>query len=420
MRTHKRILGSALAAVIALSGAGCDEFLTVTDPDVIEATTVDPVADADAFSRSAYQNLAVAYGAMIVYSAWFTNEARVGDTFPTRNEYGRRIVSTVNGTHSGDVWSPLARTINTAEDVLELLAGVPDAARNVSIARAALTSGYAVLLTAETFCDGSIPTGEKDGVIRYGKPMDRDQMLDIAIARLEQAKSVGAAAGDPSIARAARVGIARAYLFKGDKASAYAEASTVPADFSHELTYVDDRSARGRLGNNVWAFSFTRESLVVGPEWRAMADTEKDPRISYVDGKRLAQDGQLQFYIQQKFPAWNAPIRLASGLEARYIKAEAGTMQEQLDLIGERRAANGLPAFSSSDPSAVLTELMDQKGRDFWLEGKRMGDWRRNPNNVKYILQPGNNYYKPQVGTVSDQVCWPLPLNETDNNPNFD
>jgi hypothetical protein len=35
------------------------------------------------------------------------------------------------------------------------------------------------------------------------------------------------------------------------------------------------------------------------------------------------------------------------------------------------------------------------------------------------VLPPGDTYYKTAVGLVSDQTCWPLPLSEKQNNPNF-
>jgi hypothetical protein len=69
--------------------------------------------------------------------------------------------------------------------------------------------------------------------------------------------------------------------------------------------------------------------------------------------------------------------------------------------------------------TALMAELMAQRSRDFWLEGHRMGDWRRNPNSVPNILQPGDNYYKPEVGTVSNQTCMPLPFAERNANPNI-
>lgn len=416
MRILQRFFGSVLAASLALQLAACEGPMEVRNPNIVVADEVDPEQDAATFARSAFQNLATAYGGIVVYTAWFTNEARVGDTFPTRNEYGRRLIDNRNGTHNSEVWAPLALAMESSEGVLDILEGKSD----VNVARAALTAGYSALLMAEAFCEGAIRV---DRSAEYAQPQSKDQMLDHAINRFELAISAGDAAGGAegtSLANAARVGLARAYLFKGDKANAVSAAKQVPDDFNFNLNYVDDASARGRLSNNVHIFSNARESLVVGPEWRQIAD-DGDERIKYIDGERMAQDGVHNFYIQQKYPNYAAPIRLASGLEARYIAAEAsGDVTEQLALINERRAEFGqAPYAGPNDANSVLTELLFQKGLDFWLEAKRMGDWRRNPDNVKFIIKPSDEYYKPDVGPMGSDTCFPLPAAETDHNPNF-
>lgn len=416
MRILQRFFGSVLAASLALQLAACEGAMEVRNPNIVVADEVDPEQDAATFARSAFQNLATAYGGIVVYTAWFTNEARVGDTFPTRNEYGRRLIDNRNGTHNSEVWAPLALAMESSEGVLDILEGKSDA----NVARAALTAGYSALLMAEAFCEGAIRV---DRSAEYAQPQSTDQMLDHAINRFELAISAGDAAGGAegtSLANAARVGLARAYLFKGDNANAVSAANQVPDDFNFNLNYVDDASARGRLSNNVHIFSNARESLVVGPEWRQIAD-DGDERIKYIDGERMAQDGVHNFYIQQKYPNYAAPIRLASGLEARYIAAEAsGDITEQLALINERRAEFGqAPYAGPNDANSVLTELLFQKGLDFWLEAKRMGDWRRNPNNVKFIIKPSDEYYKPDVGPMGSATCFPLPAAETDHNPNF-
>ena len=76
----KRFTGVALAATV-LVGTGCDSFLDVTNPGTLEAEAIDPERDGELISRSAMQNLIDAFGSLVINSGWFTNEARVGDTF---------------------------------------------------------------------------------------------------------------------------------------------------------------------------------------------------------------------------------------------------------------------------------------------------------------------------------------------------
>jgi hypothetical protein len=217
---------------------------------------------------------------------------------------------------------------------------------------------------------------------------------------------------------AARVGKGRALLQLGRGGEAATAVAGVADGFVFNVAYVDDAGNRNRLGNGVYSYSNggTRESLVVSPDYRNM----NDPRVTWADAGRNAQDGVLRFNSQTKFNSWASPIRLASGLEARYIEVEAsgdaGTMEA---FVNTRRAVGGQGAIASTDLTVLMAELMAQRSRDFWLEGHRLGDWRRNPNSVPNILPPGDNYYKPEVGTVSNQTCFPLPFAERNANPNI-
>jgi len=124
--------------------------------------------------------------------------------------------------------------------------------------------------------------------------------------------------------------------------------------------------------------------------------------------------------IQQKYPTYASPVRVASKLEADYIAAEAGTTADQITLINARRAAGGQAAYAgATDAASVLTELMTQKSLDFYLEGQRFGDWRRNPTSVLNVPVAGATYFKPGFPAIGTQTCYPLPLSETDNNPNI-
>ncbi len=414
----RRVRGrvGALAAIAVLTPAltACDSFFEVINPNVINAEDVDPVADGTVFSRSAFQTFAAGFSSgYIVYTAWFTNEAWVGDTFPTRNEYGRRFIDDRNTSTNGDLWFPLQRSIAQSEQVMELLGDGPGTELNV--ARAALTSAYALVLQAEAFCEGTMV---QPGGVAGGK-MTPAQLLEAALVRFDKAIAKGGATTGTeaaSIVTAARVGKGRALLDLGRKAEAAAAVNGVATSFVFTIPYVDDASNRGRLGNGVFSYSAggTRESLVVPPHYRDM----NDPRIQFADAGRFAQDGELRLWTQRKYPAWNSGIRLASGLEARYIEAEAN-ISGALAFINERRAAGGQAAISTTNATELLAALMDQKSRDFWLEGHRMGDWRRNPNAVPNILQPGNNYYKPALGDVQNQTCMPLPYAEYNANPNM-
>lgn len=410
--TQRTVRAGAVATLLGLSLSGCADFLTVKNPNLINASAIDPIADAPTLAASAQQNFAQAYGSFAMYQSWFTGEALVAETFPTRNEFGRREVLEANGSHNGDLWGPLSVSLSSNAQVLDL--ELPEAGSNINLARAAAFKGYSFVLMAESFCFG---------VAQESRALTTAEMLDSAIASFNTAISVGtanASATGVSLANLARVGLARAQLQAGNGAAAAAAAQSVPDGFEFNLNYVDDLANRTRLGNRLWQFTLDRGSISVAPAFQV-----DDPRVPFLPPSEHSlspQDaGTGDFYIQQKYPGFDSPMRLGSKLEADYIAAEVNGTAAQLTLIAARRAANDQPVYSGpTDAAAVLTELMEQKGRDFYLEAKRMGDFRRVPAAVLNVPVPGTEYFKPGFAPVGNQVCWPLPLQEIDNNPNID
>jgi len=401
----------AVAALMGLSLGGCADFLTVKNPNVIDASAIDPVNDAPTLAASAQQNFAVALGWYAMYQSWFVGETLVAETFPTRNEFGRRDVTNQNGSHNTDLWSPLSVALASSATVLDLV--LPNPTTNINYARAAVFNGYSFVFMAESFCEG---------VSRGGPALNTASMLDSAVASFQRAVSVGVANGTAdgvALANAARVGLARAQLQAGRGAQAIAAAQAVPAGFVFNMRYLDDPAFRNRLGNRLWQFTFDRGSILVAPAFRV-----DDPRVPF---KTPAQHRLVPFdaasgafFIQDKFPAFDSPIRLASKTEANYIEAEATGTAAQLALITARRAANNQPVYTgATTAAAVLTELMEQKGREFYLEAKRMGDFRRIPAAVLNVPIPGGVFFKPAFEPIGNQVCWPLPIQETDNNQNL-
>ena len=412
MTTIRRATGALTTAALLLGGSACNDFLQVDNPNVIDINAIDPVADASTLAGSAQQNFAAAYGWLIMYSSWFSGETLVAETFPTRNEFGQRQVPNTNGSLNTDVWQPLSLAAASTKILLDL--ELPNPTTNVNYARASLWRGYSFVFMAEHFCQGTVDSGA---------PLTTAAMLDSAVANFTNAITVGranASADAVALANTALVGRARAHLQAGRKALAAADADAVPAGFVFNLPFIDDLGNRTRLSNRLWQFSFDRGSISVAPAFRVT-----DPRVTYLapgSHSLTPQDpASGALYVQQKYPGFGAPIRVASKLEADYIKAEAtGTPAEQIAFINARRTAGNQPAYAgATDANSVLTELMTQRGYDFYLEGKRLGDFRRNPANVLGVPQPGAVYFKPGFAPIGTQTCYVLPLQETDNNPNF-
>lgn len=406
-----RMAPLALALVVG-SAAGCDDFVTVGNPNVVSQDGIDPARDGDMLSRSAFQDFATAVGDLALYGAWLTTELWVGDSSEDRNQFGRRELTASNSRLNSDVWQRFARGLATSEDTGDLLAA-SSSASPLSLARVRLAAGYSYLNMAETFCTG---------VVRGGPALSETQMLTLAVQRLEAARTSALAGGGAEggqIASAAAVGLARAHLTAGRRAEAATAAALVPAGFEMLLYNIDDPANRARLGNKMYEATVDRAAAVVPPVYRAMADAG-DARIRYRDRGVNAYDGFLRFYSQEKYATWAAPYRLASKLEARYIEVEArADAGEMLAFVNERRAVGGLAPLAGGSAAELLGPLMEQKSRDFWIEGKRIGDWHRNGDAVPNVIQAGTPFYKPASGPVSDDRCMPLPLAETNNNPNL-
>jgi hypothetical protein len=426
MRAFNRIAGTAIVAGALILG-GCTSWLSVDNPSVIDESVLDPVAEANLLAKSAQQNFASAYGHLIVYSSWFTGETDVSETFPTRNEFGRRDISIQNGSLDVDVWFPLSLSVVSSNKVLR--AALPDTAKNVYYARVNMVLGFSFLFMAEQFCQGTVVAGPA---------LTTQNMLDSAIAHFTTAIPQAWGGGAPEIANASWVGIARAQLQAGNVVAAAAAADSVPAAFVFNLNFVDDLAQRFRLANRMWFYVRDRGSIAVPPLWRIGAQRGPDtvqnaePRLPWKlpattgstayspQDAAYSTDRAVPYAIQQKYPDYNVPVRLASKLEADYIKAESQGTAAQLALIGARRLANGQPAYGgATDSNSVLTEFFTQRGFEFYLEGKRLGDFRRHPANIIGVPVPGATYWKPGFAPVGANVCYPLPISETDNNRNF-
>lgn len=406
-----RILTRATAMAALMGVAGCDAFVEITNPNVVEAGAINPDEDGPLLAWSAYQDFVAGYGDVVMVGAWFTTEAWTGDSSDDRTDFGRREIDPGNSRLTNEVWAGFTRGLATSENAIEVMQEASDAQSNIHLARVSLSAGYSYLLMAELFCRGTA---------RGGPPLDQDAMLDLAEERFQAARSVGSAAGGSgeAIATAASVGLGRAYLLGGQMGAAVNAVSSVPADFEYLLHTADDPANRERLGNQFWEATADRAALVVAPRHRERADAG-DPRVGYIDTGVAAYDGLLRMYAQTKYDSWAAPYRLASGLEARYIAIEASADENAMrQWVNERRAVGGEDPVSLSG-DALMTEFLRQKTLDLWLEGQRMGDYRRHGNALPGLLPTGADFYKPAPGPVGDDTCFPLPIAETSTNDNF-
>jgi hypothetical protein len=427
MKTYiRRTLTAGLVGMGLVAMPGCEKFVEVENPSSLETDAIDPDRDASLLSQSVYTRFVTSLEYGYILGAWFTNHARVGDTFPTRNVVGQRNIPDTNAETNG-VWNGLHTNLQFARTTI---AATQAAGNTLDLARAQWVVGMSIMQMAEWFCEGTIA----ESSTKFRPKMTTAALLDSAINELTKVKTIVAGITSPTaeatnLATSADVVIARALLQLGRNAQASALAATIPAAFNYNIVHIDNSTQRA-LGNQIWSFSEARISLVVGPEFRTIATGTTqtgsmitgsgvaDPRVTFTDAGRLAQDGELQFFRQSKFPNYGTAMRFASGLEARYIREEADqNTVTMLAFINTRRAAGNQPAYTGATTiTALMSELMLQKSIDFWLEGHEMRDYRRNPTAYPFVLATGNNYYKPSLGPVGGDACWPVNLTEKERN----
>ncbi|MGI8545894.1 MAG: hypothetical protein ACR2M1_00945 [Gemmatimonadaceae bacterium] len=405
-----------LVGATALILAGC-KVGDVTNPGLLDASKFNPSNDGAALSLSAQTQFYKAFQTIAYNGSFFGEEQLSGAARTEIADIGRRNFTASDPDINTTMYAPLSQAIVGNINALNSLKGGPNAASDVNIARASKNLGFSLVLMAETFCNGTI---------QGGPALTSAQILDSAIVRFNQAIAIASAASGTEaikILHSSRIGLARAYLQKGDNANAAATAaqvlSTAPATFKDTVPTVDDPSNRP-LGNLLYSNASVSRLATVPASYQAL----NDPRVPFLDTKKLSQDNILPAIIQQKYTSYGSSLRVSSYLEAQYIQAEAnlkanapGAQAAALALINTRRTAGRQNPFVSADGAAILSELLNQRARDFWLEAKKVGDWRRN-GAAEPFISPAGAPYKGTL-TFGSVTCVPIPQEEIDANPNL-
>ncbi|HET9985329.1 MAG TPA: RagB/SusD family nutrient uptake outer membrane protein [Longimicrobiales bacterium] len=401
---------AALGAA-TLSLAACGDLLTVTSPDQVVASTLnDPllapqlVNGAIADFECAYTNYAAATGAL-------TDEFDVSTAFINWTVWDARILQPNDVSLQGNdctvgawsVYGPLQTARFQAEGTAKRLEGWTDQQvpnRTSLLATAYAYAGYAYTLLGEGFCEMAIDVGPL---------LQPDSVLALAEARFTSAITNAQASNNTAILNMALVGRARVRLDRGKGSLAATDAALVPAGFRRDATY---SSVNERRKNTVWTRNQRDLYTSVAATFRNLAfDGVADPRVPVTNANRRGNDGLTPLWYQMKYKADNAPIPLATYEEAQLIIAEVQGGQAAVDAINRIHAANGLPAFASTDPAAIAAQVREERRRQFFADGHRLNDMLR----FKLPFPTGQTLAGIPYGTVT---CIPLSDAERNNNPN--
>ncbi|MFW6089352.1 MAG: hypothetical protein ACODAB_06335 [Gemmatimonadota bacterium] len=312
--------------------------------------------------------------------------------------------------------------------------------------------GYSYIALADVMCEAPVNEGPELGSVLHGPVA----LYEMAVDRFEDAIDIAQAAGREDIENLARVGAARALLNIGGRESeVMAHAEQVPEDFEWWVEYqinagtntlysrthggnhslgVHPRFLNGEFGENELVDTQTDPRIQHTPDWSTghnqltkLYKPYQGIRFSEYSGATVADGDEDQLMLPER----DTDIQLASGLEALHhyyeaagpdagAEAPAGTT---LEFVNARRAYGNQPALADPTDEELMHELRNQRARDTYLGGFRLGDLRRYERqgvNDPMHSFPSGQHPTEQWGQYGDATCFPLPLEEYEGNPNLD
>jgi hypothetical protein len=359
----------------------------------------------------------------------------------TTDHYDRRS-HPLTGSYAGDcggaqnpgVYTSLSVARASADTVLARLQEWTDAEmptgvnRTQLIGQAAAYAGYSLILLGEGMCSAAINVGPE---------LTPEQLFGEAQTRFNTAITAATTANDTITLRLARLGLARSLMNlafvdtptnPNDPdltlvAQAGALAAQIPAGFA--VNAVALATGTNRQQNIVFAHSggtgSTNFSSVDATFDSLRFGGVLDPRVPVLNTGVVGADNQTIVRQQRKYASLGSPIPFARSTEARLIEAEAKALANDLDgavtIINALHTAAGIPAYDGTGKTQaeVLAQVREERRRELFLEGHRLGDMRR--LNLPLIPAVGATF--PRGGIYGDQRCFPLPAVERNNNPNI-
>lgn len=449
----------ALAATVA-AFAACDNILDVENPGALEAPKLNNPTYIDLMTNGVVGEFQQMMHWDWIYVAKFSGEVTNHHVYFEEGDIGRRDIGdpSSNGTYQLAVYNPLHRVRWLADSVTSRIKALEgdSAGRDLRLARVLAYAGYSYVYIGEQLCASPIDVGplKTSEEILAMAPPRFDEAIQVAAAakawaqgQPSNATTQRIIAGADSITNLARVGAARAYLDLNKKAEAITYASAVtPA-------WVSDASPATRgfqfwapflenIVNNRWwqvaslaAGGGSREVGLDGTPFDGISDPRvPQQRLTVQDGTNGLGDppGVNVPKASEAFSTYDgtlegaeitksAALRLASAVEARYILAEAqGPTAANIEFLNDRRAVAGMtPPPPNVDEETYRDALIEQRAREFFLDGHRLGDLRRYKKYYGLDLYPKGPYPASPTLQYGTLECFPLTLAEVQGNPNI-
>ena len=319
---------------------------------------------------------------------------------------------------------PLASALHIArvqgKNAVEIISGLDDAdvpEKSFYIGVANAYRGYSVELLSEAFCAVTFDAGPL---------MTREDGFEVARGHfLEAIEFLGRVTSGPNVSEAqsvlnmAKIGYARASLQLGDAAGVLRYRNDVPRDFVRFA----DRASTSTQTRNWVAFHTGLERISVFDDLLNLeVQGVPDPRVPVRDEGRTASDNISPMRTQLKYTSDADDIPFATWRELQISIAEVEGGQVAVGIINQLRDTvedlpwvtgdHNLPHFSSNDPAEIRDQVIEERRRELWLQGIRIGDMLRNDIPFVAGLTPKGEVYGPFT-------CVPLEEREEVNNPNI-
>lgn len=409
--TSLRIVSSLTVLGVVMVMAGCQ--LDVSNPGPIQAEALEDPKALTAVVNGAGRDLAEALNWVA-----YTGGAVALEIFPagSTGSFGitpRQQNGILADDDGNDWWNQAQRARWTSEDAIDRIKRVlPTATTNVNLAQALIWAGFANRLLGENFCDGVINSGPLEPYTVY---------LERAEANFTEAITVATAANNANLVTAATAGRASVRLSRNNLTGAATDAATLPNAYVYRMPYfTTDLDQYNRI---YWASA--NQPYRAHTVWNTFYDnyrkTTKDPRVPFdssatvlVGDAAVGNLGRVRWYFQTKFSGQTSPINLVTGWEMRLIEAEAKLVASDvagaMTSLNAHRVALGLTPWTAANATEAWTALKRERGIELWLEGRRLGDFRR----WAALNRPGTS-----DDMTGRNLCFATPLSEKETNPNF-
>ncbi|WP_310570020.1 hypothetical protein [Gemmatimonas sp.] len=443
-----RRLRTGLTLAVAMSAAACqtanDEFLQVTDPDIIlpaEAATPQAAVAIANGAISTFRSTTGAGESTWLFGGLLADEWSTSSTFIQNDETDQRQIQEFNSSITGMLRNLYRVRTRSNQAITALVALRPDA--RALIAEMYLARGFAEMQLASDFCNG-VPIGNGNALPpEDGIPKSNQELFAIAAASLDSGLTFANGTDAPSVLmnRSLRVVRARVALARNDYATAGTLVTGIPTAFQYQHTF----SATAGT-NTIWGQGLSARRYSVGDSLEGNARiilvrnatpfaSARDPRLPVTiptSGAINGQDGQTYTRTTTMWGQFTA-VDVVNGIDARMIEAEvalkAGNVTSWLAIHNALRLAP--PKLGEIQPAA-MTALVDPgteasrvslhfREKAFWTfsRGQRLGDMRRLIRQYGRTIDntfPQGVHYKG--GNYASDVNLPVVTDER-NNPNF-